>query len=92
MSKLSKEQKRSILEVYCTEKTCEGTEIDFVTRMNRRIVSIDVKGETNLKTKSLKVYKEKYEPGRCIRISMAEYKDEGWLVNLPLWAVETIDQ
>jgi hypothetical protein len=42
--------------------------------------------------KSLKVYREKYEPELAIRTSMATHRDEGQLLNLPLWAIETMQR
>jgi hypothetical protein len=50
-----------------------------------------VKAETNLKAKSLRMYFEKFNPKVSIRTAMTEYKLEEWLINLPLWAIETID-
>ena len=44
----------------------------------------------NLKAKSLKTYHEKYNPEISVHTSMANYKKEEWLVNLPLYAVEEI--
>ena len=67
-----------------------NSEIDFLVQMSSAVVPIEVKATTNLQAKSLKVYREKFEPTLSIRTSMADYKDEGWLLNLPLWAVETI--
>ncbi|MDD6880480.1 MAG: DUF4143 domain-containing protein, partial [Firmicutes bacterium] len=37
--------------------------------------------------KSLKIYREKFSPEISVRISMADYKKEDWLVNLPLYAL-----
>lgn len=66
-------------------------EIDFVVDTGEQIVPVEVKAETNLKAKSLKTYKDKFEPELTIRTSMADYKKEDWLVNLPLYAIENID-
>jgi hypothetical protein len=49
-----------------------------------------VKAEVNLKAKSLKTYREKYAPELSVRTSMADYKQEEGLVNLPLYAIEQI--
>jgi hypothetical protein len=54
------------------------------------IIPVEVKAETNLKAKSLKIYHEKFRPANSIRTSMKDYKQESWLLNLPLWAVEQI--
>jgi predicted AAA+ superfamily ATPase len=54
------------------------------------VIPVEVKSEVNLQAKSLKTYHEKFQPRKSIRVCMADYKDEGWLLNLPLWAIETI--
>lgn len=65
-------------------------EIDFVVDTGEQIVPVEVKAETNLKAKSLKTYQEKFEPKLSVRTSMADYKKEEWLLNLPLYAIENI--
>ncbi len=65
-------------------------EIDFVVDMGERIVPVEVKAEVNLKAKSLKAYYEKFSPEISVRTSMADFKKEEWLVNLPLYAIEEI--
>lgn len=65
-------------------------EIDFVADTGEKIVPIEVKAEVNLKAKSLKTYREKYAPEVCIRTSMADYKEEDWLTDLPLYAIGQI--
>ncbi|NTV91197.1 MAG: ATP-binding protein [Clostridiales bacterium] len=67
-----------------------SAEIDFVIDTGSEVIPLEVKAETNLKAKSLKVYYEKFRPGISIRTSMADYKQEEWLLNLPLWAIETV--
>ena len=62
-------------------------EVDFVIDNGIDVIPIEVKAETNLQAKSLKVYHEKFKPRLSIRTSMADYKKEDWLLNLPLWAV-----
>lgn len=63
-------------------------EIDFIADINSRIVPVEVKTEINLKAKSLKTYRDKYNPGVSVRTSMSDYRKEDGLVNLPLYAVE----
>ena len=67
-------------------------EVEFVADLKNNIIPIEVKAETNLKAKSLKTYCDKYKPKTAIRSSMADYKKEEWLINLPLYAIETIDK
>lgn len=65
-------------------------EIDFVIDNGHDVIPVEVKAEQNLQAKSLKSYKEKFNPKISMRVSMADYKKEEWLINLPLYAVETI--
>ena len=56
-------------------------------QLGGKIVPLEVKAERNLQAKSLKVYRDKFQPEVSIRTSMSDYKMEDWLLNLPLWAV-----
>ena len=67
-------------------------EIDFVIDTGEQIIPIEVKAETNLRAKSLKTYRERFEPKLSVRTSMADYKKEDWLLNLPLYAIEQINK
>ncbi len=63
-------------------------EIDFLIQQQNEIIPIEVKAEQNVKAKSLKVYVEKYNATKALRISMQKHKIENWLTNVPLYAVE----
>lgn len=65
-------------------------EIDFIIQKDQEVLPIEVKAEENLKAKSLKVYVEKYNPEKVVRTSMSFYRNEGWLENIPLYAILTI--
>lgn len=78
------------LEVYYYTNDRGSCEIDFVIDDGYRVIPIEVKAETNLMAKSLKTYYEKFRPELSVRTSMADYKKEDWLVNLPLYAIEQI--
>lgn len=62
-------------------------EMDFMVQKGKMIVPIEVKAEVSQQAKSLKMYCQKYEPEYAVRISMKDYKEEPWLVDLPLYAV-----
>jgi Predicted ATPase (AAA+ superfamily) len=67
-----------------------NAEIDFIVDTGVNIVPVEVKAELNLQAKSLKTYKVKFNPDISLRISMADYKKEDWLLNLPLYAVNRL--
>ena len=78
------------LGVYYYTNDRGSCEIDFVVDTGEQIVPIEVKAETNLRAKSLKTYRDRFEPELSVRTSMADYKKEDWLLNLPLYAIENI--
>lgn len=63
-------------------------EIDFAVQTESRVIPIEVKAEENVKSKSLKTYIDKYPELKGLRISMLNYVDQGWMENLPLYAIE----
>lgn len=65
-------------------------EVDYVVDTGGRVMPLEVKAETNLRAKSLKTYREKFSPELAIRTSMADYRKEDGLVNLPLYAIGQI--
>ena len=78
------------LNVYYWTAERGSAEVDFIIDNGSNVIPIEVKAEQNLKAKSLKVYQEKYQPKIAVRTSMADYKKEERLLNLPLWAISKI--
>jgi len=100
-NELFKEFKGALTEQYVLQqlKTIKGVEtfywtndkgtaeVDFLIDTGSDVIPIEVKAETNLKAKSLKIFCEKYRPRVAIRTAMTDFRREDWLVNVPLWAV-----
>lgn len=66
-------------------------EIDFLVQNKGRIYPIEVKAEENLRSKSLRAFNERYEGMYCRRFSLAGYRKESWMENVPLWAIGSPD-
>lgn len=66
-------------------------EIDFLLQVNGQIVPIEVKAEENLKAKSLQVFHQHFHLPLSIRTSMSDYKERGWITNVPLYGALAID-
>ena len=81
----------SDISMYYYTNDRSSAEIDFLIDNGETVIPVEVKVEVNLKAKSLKTYYEKYQPKISVRTSMADYKKEDWLVNLPLYAVSEIN-
>lgn len=62
-------------------------EIDFVVQHNDRIVPIEVKASTNVKSKSLAQFIKDNEGLKGLRLSLCQYKDQEWMVNVPIYAL-----
>lgn len=62
-------------------------EQDFIIQKGKVVVPIEVKAETNIKSQSLKAFCDKYNPQMAVRFSAMKYVDQGWMKNIPLYAV-----
>ena len=103
-NELFKECKGALTEQYVLQQlktlkgieTCYWTndhssaEVDFVIDTGSDVIPIEVTAEINLQAKRLKGYRDKFHPRCSVRTNMADYSDEGWLLNVPLWAVGEI--
>ena len=66
-------------------------EVDFLLQTQKRVVPTEVKAEENVKSKSLSLFiKEDFKNLNLkgLRCSMKPYIDQGWMENIPLYAVE----
>ena len=64
-----------------------SAEIDFIIDNGDSIIPVEVKAETNLQAKRLKVYIQTFCPQIAIRSSMAHAHKETQILNLPLYAI-----
>lgn len=76
------------LGIYYYTNDRNSCEVDFVVDTGEQVIPVEVKAEVNLKAKSLKTYREKFSPQISVRASMADFKKEDWLINIPLYAIE----
>ena len=74
--------------IYYYTNDRNSCEIDLLVDDGEKVIPVEVKAEENLRAKSLKMYREKYDPAVCVRTSMANYRNENnGLVNLPLYCI-----
>lgn len=62
-------------------------EIDFLFQNDDEIVPVEVKAEINLQAKSLKVYRDTFNPKTAFRFSLSNYSDYGILKDIPLYDI-----
>lgn len=78
------------ISIYYYTNDRNSCEIDFLIDNGQQVIPMEVKAEINLKAKSLKTYRDKYNPQLSVRTSMADYKKEGNLINVPLYAITEV--
>lgn len=66
-------------------------EVDFMTQVGKNNIPIEVKSNENLQAKSLKSFVQRYNTKINVRTSMSNYRQEDWLVNIPLYMIGNIE-
>ena len=61
------------------------SEVDFLIQKQNQVVPIEVKSAENLKSRSLRVYYDKFHPSTCIRTSLSGYQKQQWMQNIPMY-------
>ena len=64
-------------------------EIDFLLQQGENIIPIEAKAEENLRSKSLSTLVSKHPGLKALRLSMSDYREQDWLTNVPLYALNT---
>jgi predicted AAA+ superfamily ATPase len=75
---------------WTTEKSTN--EIDFLLEAWNTSVPVEVKSGFNTQAKSLKVFREKYQPKLSFRLSLNDYNKSDDLIDLPLYAAHLIPE
>lgn len=65
-------------------------EIDFLLQYEAEVIPVEVKAEENLQSKSLRTFIDKHPQLHGIRFSMSNYREQDWITNYPLYAVECL--
>jgi predicted AAA+ superfamily ATPase len=66
-----------------------SAEVDFLLQKSDNIIAIEVKSGENVRSKSFSEFYKKYQLG-AIRFSLLPYQHQGWMENIPLYAVGSI--
>lgn len=103
-SELFKEFKGALIENYVAQSltlqgrpslqywTSQGkAELDFLIQRSKDIIPIEVKSGPNVKSKSLKSYKDKHNPTLSIRLSPLNLALDGDILNIPLFYADHVE-
>ncbi len=64
-----------------------SAEVDFAIERAGHVVPIEVKATTNVKSKSLRSYLDRFHPRTAWRFSLARFREQGDVTNIPLYAI-----
>jgi predicted AAA+ superfamily ATPase len=78
-------------DIYYWTNENSTAEVDFVVQNEEEIIPIEVKSGISTKAVSFKFFCEKYKPKRAVRTSLNDYKQEEWMTNVPLYAINLIN-
>ena len=70
----------------------EASKVDFVIQYGSEIIPIEVKSGTNVKAKSLKLFREAYLPKISIRFSLKNTRLDNGLLNISLYNIFLCEQ
>lgn len=76
------------IELYYYSTDNSSGEIDFIIQKDMYCIPIEVKADENLRAKSLKAFCNKYKPEIAIRTSLSNYREQDWMVNIPLYMID----
>ena len=62
-------------------------EVDFLIIRDDHVIPVECKAGDHVRAKSLTIYKEKYHPAYCIRISTRNFGTAAGIKSVPLYAV-----
>lgn len=65
-------------------------EIDFLVQKGDDVIPVEVKAAENLQSKSLRTFVAGNEGLKGVRFSLAPHRNQGWMRNIPLYAVSTL--
>lgn len=74
---------------YWSSEKSDG-EVDLLIQYKNEVVPIEVKAAENLQAKSLRAFVEKNKSKMAIRTSMSDFREETWLTNMPLYAINEV--
>ncbi len=74
---------------YWSSDSSDG-EVDFIYESNNAVIPVEVKAEINLRSKSLRSFITRYDVKKGYRLSLAGFKDQEWVTNIPLYAMNML--
>ena len=69
----------------------QTAELDFLLQCGMEILPIEVKKGTKVRSRSLDVYRKRYNVAKAVRFSERNFGRDGTLISLPLYAAFALE-
>ncbi len=77
-------------ELYYWTSDAPAAEVDFVIQINGRVIPVEVKYDTGVRSKSLREFCRRYAPEYALRVSGKNFGEEEGIRSIPLYAAYCI--
>lgn len=71
-------------------KSQHEAQVDFIIEQENKVYPLEVKAGIATKSKSIKVYDKKFNPSLLLRTSLLNLKQDGKLLNIPLYMINML--
>jgi predicted AAA+ superfamily ATPase len=79
--------------LYYWKNDSASAEVDFLWQSPQgSILPLEAKSGINPKSKSLRIYEEKFHPARLLRTTPLNLRQDGKILNIPLYALTALDR
>jgi predicted AAA+ superfamily ATPase len=79
--------------LYYSKNASASAEVDFLWQSPQgSILPLEAKSGINPKSKSLRIYEEKFHPARLLRTTPLNLRQDGKILNIPLYALTALDR
>lgn len=75
-------------ELLCYWTSGNTAEVDFVLQYINELIPVEVKSDENIKSRSLQLYQQKFNPTLRIRYSLKNLKFQDGMLNIPLFLTD----
>lgn len=75
---------------YYWSNSATPAEIDFIIQHNNRVIPIEVKASTNVRSRSLAQFIKDNPSLKGLRLSLCPYIDQEWMENRPLYTIASL--
>jgi uncharacterized protein len=77
-------------ELYYWRNRSGQAEVDFLCELRESVFPLEIKAGLNTKSKSLRVYEERFNPAVLLRGNLLNLKKDGKILNVPLYMLSQI--